>query len=74
MKYSESMVMFNATTYTPKMEKNDGTTEESVCWLDGIWRGKTAFYQCGMRWEMVERKLNLFYHKNLFIIYKQKKV
>lgn len=51
---AESMVMFNATTYTPKMEKNDGTTEESVCWLDGIWRGKTAFYQCGMRWEMVE--------------------
>lgn len=51
---AESMVMFNSTTYDPSYGARDGSTEEAVKWLDGEWRGKTAFYQCGMRAELVE--------------------
>lgn len=49
--------MFNATTYNATYERRDGTTEEAVRWLDGEWRGKTDFYKCGLRMELVERKL-----------------
>lgn len=52
---AESMVMFNATTYDSMYERRgEKKTEEAVRWLDGIWRGKTDFYKCGLRMELVE--------------------
>jgi hypothetical protein len=50
--------MFNATTYDSMYERRgEKKTEEAVRWLDGIWRGKTDFYKCGLRMELVEREL-----------------
>lgn len=61
---AESMVMFNATTYNATYERRDGTTEEAVRWLDGEWRGKTDFYKCGLRMELVEPMFEIWRRLN----------
>jgi len=71
---AESMVMFNATTYNASYERRDGTTEEAVRWLDGEWRGKTDFYKCGLRMELVEPMFDIWRRLNILKIDQDKAV